>query len=66
MDSYKIEAIARIQCDIGIDNVIIRPISFKGWAIVHPISNCQAEIIYEAKTEDECRALLAEASKKDS
>lgn len=54
------EAIARIECNVGIENAVIRHIAYKNWAIVDITTN---EILYTADTEDECKALLEEVHK---
>lgn len=61
MDTLKAEAIARIKCDIGVENVLVRPISHKGWAVVGVIDSFHAEQLYTAKTEQECYDLIRQA-----
>ena len=62
MGLSKVEAIAKIQCDFGVNGVHIRPVG-KGWAILHQKDMYHAETIYEAATEQECREVLREAVK---
>ena len=63
MNSTKAEAIARIQCDIGVNNVHVRPVSFKGWAILHQVDMYHAETIFSAKTKEECDEVVRLAAK---
>lgn len=63
MDSITAEAVARIQCDIGVNNVHVRPISFKGWAILHQLDMYHAETIFSAKTKEECEEVIRLALK---
>lgn len=57
------EAIARIQCDIGVNNVHVRPVSFKGWAILHQTDEYHAETLFSAKTKEECDEIIREAAR---
>lgn len=58
LSAVEAEAVARIKCDIGIENVVIRPYN-KKWVIARPLENLQFEIIYSALTQDECVKLFA-------
>jgi len=53
------EAIKRIK-ELGVNNVHIRPIGLKGWAILHQVDMFHAEVLFKADTEDECRDLIKE------
>lgn len=58
MNAIKAEAIARIQCEFGINGVCVRPV-YRGWAVLHVDSlNSCAETIYEAKTKEECDEII--------
>lgn len=53
-NSVQLEAIAKIKCDIGVENVIIRRIAYKGWAILQPLDNLQFKEIYTSHDREEC------------
>ena len=59
----KAEAIARIQCDFGVNGVLVRPLGFKGWGILHQTDMYHAETIYSAATKEECDEVIREAAK---
>ena len=65
MTMVEAEAIARIQKDFGVNNVHVRPVSFKGWAILHQTDMYHAEIIFSAKTKEECDEIIRLAAKED-
>jgi hypothetical protein len=57
MGMREVEAIAKMQCDIGVNNVVIKPVSFKSFAIVDQNNH----IVYEARRKNECEIILAKA-----
>ena len=57
MSLNRVEAIAKIQCDFGVNGVHIRPVG-KGWAILHQKDMYHAETIFAAKTKEECEELM--------
>ena len=60
----KAEAIARIQCDFGVNGVHVRPLGFgRGWGILHQLDMYHAETIYSASTKEECEEVIREAAK---
>ena len=61
----KAEAIAKIQCDFGVNNVHVRPVSFKGWAILHQTDMYHAETIYSAETKEECDEIIRLAAQEE-
>ena len=67
MSMAKSEAIARIQCDYGVNGVCVRPVSNSKWAVLHVDSiNSRAEVIYSADTKEECDEVVRLAAKKEA
>lgn len=62
MNMTKAEAIAKIQCDYGVNGVCIRPVSFHGWAILHQKDQYHAETVFSAETKEECQEVLRMAA----
>lgn len=56
-DNNKEKAIKRVA-EIGVNNIHIRPISFKGWGILHQLDMFHAETVFFAETEEECRDIV--------
>lgn len=58
MNSVVSEAIARIQCDVGLDGIQLRNIPFHGWAIVHKVDEYRSDVIYSAGSKEECEEVI--------
>ena len=65
MTSAIAEVVARIQCEIGINNVHVRPIGLKKWGITYQLDMYHAETLFSAETQEECERVLALAVKKN-
>lgn len=57
MTARMAEIIAKIENDIGVDKVLIRPVS-GDWAIIHPVTSYSAETLYRG-TKEECEEILS-------
>ena len=55
------EDVVKRIAELGVNNVHIRPASFRGWAILHQLDMYTAETLFTAPTEEECRELIRQA-----
>lgn len=60
MTLYEVQTIDLIK-EYGVNNLIIRPVSFEGWKIFHMTDSCHAEVIFSAGTREECEDIIRKA-----